>query len=54
MIPLEELRKIDPETSNLTDDELKEIRQYFYDYGQLIFDDWLEIRKNKKLSKINQ
>ena len=46
MMPLEELRKIDPEVANLSDEELKEIRQQFYDMGQLIFDDWFDNRKS--------
>lgn len=40
MITLNKLREIDPSTANLTDEELKDIRQSFYEFGQLIFDDW--------------
>jgi hypothetical protein len=41
MISLEKLRKIDPElTSSITDKELEDIRNSFYEFGQLMFDDW--------------
>jgi hypothetical protein len=41
VISLEKLRKIDPDTTyNLTDEELNGIRQSFYEFGQLMFDDW--------------
>ena len=41
MLSLESLRKIDPEnTSHLTDEELEGIRKSFYEFGQLMFDDW--------------
>jgi hypothetical protein len=48
MISIESLRIIDPETSNLTDEELEKIRQSFYDFGQLIFDDWHEQKFGSK------
>ena len=41
MLTPEQLKKIDPEVS-LTDEELLEVRDSFYDLGQLIFEDWLE------------
>lgn len=40
MLSLKTLRKIDPETANLTDEELESIRNSFYEFGQLMFDDW--------------
>ncbi|MCF7843522.1 hypothetical protein K9M47_01345 [Candidatus Gracilibacteria bacterium] len=49
MLSLEALRKIDtPSTTNLTDDELTELRQSFYDLGQLIFEDWSEEKLSPK------
>ncbi len=43
MLSIESLRKIDPSnTAHLTDEELQDIRQSFYDFGQLMFDDWHE------------
>lgn len=42
VLSIEQLRKIDPMLSHLSDDKLLEIRNSFYDLGQLIFDDWLE------------
>jgi hypothetical protein len=47
VIPLDEIRKIDPEVANHTNEELEEIRQSFYEFGQLMFDDWLENRNKK-------
>ncbi len=41
MISLEKIRKIDPElTSSISDKELEDIRNSFYEFGELIFDDW--------------
>ena len=47
-ISLDRLRKIDPLTAMLTDKELEEIRQSFYDFGQLMFDDWHEQKFGSK------
>ncbi len=49
MISIESLKKIDPlNTANLTDDELIAIRQSFYDFGELMFDDWHEQKFGSK------
>ena len=48
MISLDRLRKIDPDTDHLTDDELEKVRQSFYDFGQLIFEDWQEQKFGSK------
>ena len=48
MIGLDKLRKIEPDIAQLTDSELEEIRQSFYDFGQLIFEDWLEQKFGSK------
>lgn len=48
MISLDQLRKIDPDTNHLTDDEFEKIRQSFYDFGQLIFEDWQEQKFGSK------
>ena len=48
MISLNTIRKIDPEVINLTDDEIEKIRQSFYDFGQLMFDDWYEQKFGSK------
>jgi hypothetical protein len=42
MLTIRQLKKIDPDLAHLPDDEILEIRNTFYDLGQLIFDDWLE------------
>ena len=49
MLSIEALRKIDPSnTINLTDKEIEDIRQSFYDFGQLIFEDWKEVKFGSK------
>ena len=49
MISLESLRRIDPpNTAHLTDEELEGIRKSFYDFGQLIFEDWHEHKFGSK------
>lgn len=49
MISIEALRKIDiANTAHLTDEELEDIRKSFYDFGQLMFDDWLEQKFGSK------
>ena len=49
MLSLESLRKIDRlNTSNLTDKELESIRDSFYEFGQLMFEDWHEQRFSSK------
>ena len=48
MISLAKIRKIDPEVASLTDDELEKVRQSFYDFGQLIFEDWKEQKFGSK------
>jgi len=40
VISLEDLRKIDPELNDLTDEELEQIRAELYQLGQLAFDVW--------------
>ncbi len=40
MISLEKIRQIDPETKHLTDEELEKVRDSFYEFGQLVFEDW--------------
>jgi|GEM_PF-1261225 len=42
MINLDILRRIDPETAHLDDVELEKIRLSFYEFGQLMFEDWQE------------
>lgn len=49
MISLIQLRKIDPQTTcNLTDEELEAVRKSFYEFGQLMFDDWHEQKFGSK------
>lgn len=48
MLNLNQLRKIDPTTSNLTDEELEKVSQSFYDMGQLIFEDWMSEKVGSK------
>lgn len=40
MLSLEELRKIDPTLSDLSDAELIKVRNDLYKLGQIVFDDW--------------
>ena len=42
MISLEEMRKIDPRLLEMPDEEVKKIRDYLYQLGNLAFDTWLE------------
>lgn len=42
MLSLEQCRKLDSETSNLSDEELVKLRGEIYDMGQLMFDSWLQ------------
>lgn len=42
MISLTKLRTIDPELEGLTDEEIRSIQQEFYEFGQMLFDDWQE------------
>lgn len=42
MLSIEQLKKIDIGLDNLPDEEVVEIRDSYYDLGQLMFDDWLE------------
>ena len=48
MISIEELRKIDPEMENLSDEELTKVREMLYSLGQLAFDSWLEDNDGSK------
>lgn len=48
MLSIESLKKIDPEMAHISDDELIKIRQSFYDFGQLMFDDWCEQKFGSK------
>jgi len=49
MLTLKQLRKIDDlNTSHLTDEQLEGIRKSFYDFGQLMFDDWMEQKSSSK------
>ena len=48
MLSIESLRKIDSEASSLTEEELESVRQSFYDFGELIFEDWCEQKFGSK------
>lgn len=48
MISLEKLRKIDPETKHLADKEIESIRQEFYAFGQLVFEEWCDEKFGSK------
>ena len=49
MISIDALKRIDPlNTAHLTDEELESIRKSFYDFGQLMFDDWHEQKFGSK------
>lgn len=44
MISLEQCRKVDPSLNSLSDEELKEVRNAFYELGNIAFKTW----QNKK------
>lgn len=48
MINLNTLRKIDPEVNELTDEELENTRKEFYEFGEILFDDWYEQKFGSK------
>lgn len=49
MISLEKIKQIDPKnTTDITDEELIAIRDSFYEFGQLMFDDWHEQKFGSK------
>ncbi len=49
MLSIESLKKIDPiNTTSLTDEELENVRQSFYEFGQLMFEDWHEQKFGSK------
>lgn len=49
MISIDALKRIDPaNTAYLTDEELESIRKSFYDFGQLMFEDWHEQKFGSK------
>jgi len=48
VITLEALRKIDPQMRGLADSELEDVRRSFYEFGQLMFDDWKEQKFGSK------
>ena len=48
MIGIAQIRKIDPSLLNLTDKEIEDIRDSFYDFGQLMFEDWHEQKFGSK------
>lgn len=49
MLSLESLRKIDTiNTANMTDEELENVRKSFYDFCQLMFEDWHEQKLDSK------
>jgi hypothetical protein len=48
VISLGKLRKIDASMKDFTDDELKSIRDSFYELGQLMFEDWHEQKFGSK------
>ncbi len=48
MLSIDKLKSIDPKLKNLSNKEIEEIRQSFYDFGQLIFEDWHEQKFGSK------
>lgn len=49
MLSIESLRKIDViNTEHLTDEEFEAIQKSFYDFGQLMFEDWHEQKFGSK------
>lgn len=50
MISLEEMRKRDSRLIEMSDEEVKKIRDYLYQLGNLAFDTWLEEKKGSKIS----
>lgn len=48
MLSLEECRKIDPTLNELTDEQVREIRDALYEFGQLAIDLWLDAKGGSK------
>lgn len=48
MFTLEQCRKIDPELEGLSDEELLQIRDNFYEITQLAFEAWVEKQHGSK------
>lgn len=49
MLSVEECREIDPKLNDLTDEQVREIRDALYDLGQLAIEDWLEKKRAGKI-----
>lgn len=47
-LSLEQIRKIDPITVTLSDEELEKIRQTYYDWVELMFESWYEDKNSSK------
>lgn len=48
MLSLEKCRQLDPELEGLSDEELLQIRDNFYEIAQLGFESWLEKQSGSK------
>ena len=48
MLSPKALKKIDPELAHLSDEEIEAIRDSFYAFGQLIFEDWYKEKFGSK------
>jgi len=48
MISLDECKKIQPELVDLSDEEVKKIRDLLYGLGQLVFETWNEKKGDSK------
>lgn len=51
MLSLEECRKIDPSLSDLTDDELRSVRDDLYVLGELALDSYIEKTRKQNQAK---
>ena len=49
MISLDECRKLEPDLTKLSDEEVTKIRNLMYGLGQLIYETWDEERSDSKI-----
>lgn len=47
MLSVEQLRKIDPDLNKLSDEEVLQVRDIFYDLGQIIYEDYSKKEDSK-------
>ena len=48
MLSLSALKKSDPDLAPLTDEEIEQVRESFYAFGELIFEQWCKDKLGSK------